>query len=192
MKSQVTLGDGKRHNVEGKGVVAVQTKDGTSKLIHDVLFVPSLAQNLLSVGQLAQKGYIVKFEGDHCLLIDKRTKQLMTKIKMTPNKVYPLKMASVENYASYSLKNECDKSLLWHLRFGHLHFNGLKLLERKEMVLGLPSIKDKEQTICEGCIFGKRHRLPFFKSSWRAKVPLELVHTNIWGPATVPSLAGRR
>lgn len=32
MKSQVTLGDGKRHNVEGKGVIAVQTKKGTLNL----------------------------------------------------------------------------------------------------------------------------------------------------------------
>lgn len=41
-------------------------------------------------------------------------------------------------------------------------------------------------------IFGKQHRLPFSKSSWRTKVPLKLVHTDIWGPATVPSLAGKR
>ena len=44
LRSQVTLKDRKGHNVEGKGVVDVQTKEGTSKLINDVLFVPDLIQ----------------------------------------------------------------------------------------------------------------------------------------------------
>ena len=84
-----------------------------------------------------KKGYIVILEGDHCLLVDKKTKLLLTEIQMTPDKVYPLKMAFVGSHKSYSLKSESDESLLWHLIFGHLPFNGLKLFKQKEMVLGL-------------------------------------------------------
>ena len=40
--SQVKLGDGKLYEVKGKGVVFVQTKEGKSKLIHEVLYVPGL------------------------------------------------------------------------------------------------------------------------------------------------------
>lgn len=60
--SQVKLGDGKLHDVKGKGVISVQTKRGKSKLMHDVLYVPGLTQNLLSVGQLMKKGYKMIFD----------------------------------------------------------------------------------------------------------------------------------
>ncbi|KAK2981110.1 hypothetical protein RJ640_021164 [Escallonia rubra] len=38
----------------------------------------------------------------------------------------------------YKEKNETS---LWHLRYGHLNINGLKLLSQNEMVLGLPKIE---------------------------------------------------
>lgn len=34
--------------------------------------------------------------------------------------------------------------------------------------------------------------LPFSKSAWRAKTPLELVHVDIFGPTRTPSLGGNR
>ena len=46
----VKLGDGLLKKVEGKGTIVVHTKEGNQKFIHDVLDVPSLSQNLLSVG----------------------------------------------------------------------------------------------------------------------------------------------
>ncbi|XP_057540747.1 uncharacterized protein LOC130818601 [Amaranthus tricolor] len=52
IKSQITLGDGSNQVVAGKGTIVVKTKNGSSKFIPDVFYVPGLAQNLLSVGQL--------------------------------------------------------------------------------------------------------------------------------------------
>lgn len=46
--------------------------DGTHQLIHDVLYVPNLAQILFSVGQLAQRDFMVKFENDSRLISDKK------------------------------------------------------------------------------------------------------------------------
>jgi len=43
--SQVKLGDEKLQKIEGKGVIAVQTKRGKSKYMSDVLYVPGLTQN---------------------------------------------------------------------------------------------------------------------------------------------------
>ena len=53
-----------------------------------------------------------------------------------------------------------DESWLWHFKFGHLNFGGLKLLHTKNMVKGFPLI-DKLERVCEGCILGKRHRDTF-------------------------------
>ena len=80
-----------------------------------------------------------------------------------------------------------DTSWQWHLRFGHLSFDGLKLLSQNEMVKGLSSIDHLEQ-LCEGCLLGKQHRsFPKKASSWGSK-PLQLVHTDVYGPIMLTSL----
>ena len=43
------------------------------KLLHDVQFVPTLAHNLLSVGQLMTSGYSVMFDGSSCVINEKKT-----------------------------------------------------------------------------------------------------------------------
>ena len=40
------------------------------KLISDVLYVPEIDQNLLSVGQLLEKGFKLFFKHKHCLIHD--------------------------------------------------------------------------------------------------------------------------
>lgn len=80
---------------------------------------------------------------------------------MAPNDVFPFSMP---------LKNCVFKTkvlyeyVLWHLRYGHLNYQGLKLLKQKNIVIELPSLHMKER-ICEGCIYGKMHILPFPKTS---------------------------
>lgn len=58
------------------------------------------------------------------------------------------------------------------------------------MVIGLPRIS-KINKVCEGCIYGKMHRLSFQKTAWRARAPLELVHSHICESRT-PSLNGSK
>ena len=49
--SKVKIGNGDFVAVHGKGEVAVDTPSGI-KLISDVLYVPEISENLLSVGQM--------------------------------------------------------------------------------------------------------------------------------------------
>ena len=53
--------------MNGKGTVAISTNRGT-KLIFDVLYVLEIDKNLLSVGQLVEKGYKVFFENKSSLI----------------------------------------------------------------------------------------------------------------------------
>ena len=52
IKSSITFGDGRTQEFTGKGTIVVKSKNGFTKYIQDDLYVPGLAQNLLSVGQL--------------------------------------------------------------------------------------------------------------------------------------------
>ena len=59
--SKVKLGNGEYVEVKGKGSIGVATKQG-NKTIHDTLYVPALDENLLSIGQLLEHDYSLKFD----------------------------------------------------------------------------------------------------------------------------------
>lgn len=46
-----------------------------------------------------------------------------------------------------------------------------------------------EKVICEGCQFGKAHRLPFAKSDSRSKAHLKYIHGDVMGPTRTPSFS---
>jgi hypothetical protein len=47
-------------------------------------------------------------------------------------------------------------------------------------------------TICGGCEEGKGHRQPFPSSSSRANKPFQLIHVDLYGPVTPPTITGAR
>ncbi|KAE8674463.1 CC-NBS-LRR class disease resistance protein [Hibiscus syriacus] len=79
------------------------------------------------------------------------------------------------------------KSNLWHQRLGHMSEKWMKTLLSKGK---LPDLKNVDVGLCEDCIFGKQKKVSFAKISKTPKAKkLELVHTDVWGPSPVPSLA---
>ena len=90
------------------------------------------------------------------------------------------------------ISHQYDESMIWHQSYGHLHFNPMNFFHTKIMVQGLASISIEDQ-VCEGCIFGKQHRVPFpLGLAWRARGPLKLIHTDLCGLMKTPSLNGSR
>jgi len=67
--SKVRIGNCGYISVKGKGTVTISTCSGT-KLISDILYVPNIDQNLLSVGHLIKKGFKVSFEHQYCFIYD--------------------------------------------------------------------------------------------------------------------------
>ena len=59
--TKIEVGDGRYISAKGKGIVPITTNSGT-KTISDVLYIPEIDQNLLSVGQLLEKGFMVFFK----------------------------------------------------------------------------------------------------------------------------------
>ena len=52
---QVRLGDNKSIQVEGEGTVGISTSPHNIMLVHNIRYAPTLAHNLLSVGQVLSK-----------------------------------------------------------------------------------------------------------------------------------------
>ena len=60
---------------------------------------------------------------------------------------------------------------------------------RHSSTVGLAVREEQGDLTCEPCLLGKAHRLPFPQSSRTvASAPLELVHLDLWGPASTPTL----
>ena len=58
------------------------------------------------------------------------------------------------------------------------------------MVIGMPPIKLIHDGVCKGCALGKNVRKPYSSSSRRSKGILNLIHSDLCGPMTTPSLGG--
>src|SRR5262249_21172300 len=76
---------------------------------------------------------------------------------------------------------------LWHRRLGHLSFGYLKKLQ-PSLFLNL-HISEFQCDICE---LAKNHRVPHFPSLNKCSEPFMVIHSDIWGPAKVPSISKAR
>ncbi len=66
-------------------------------------------------------------------------------------------------------------------------------LSRAGRIEGLSQVsgKDVNDFVCESCILGKGKHLPIPIEN-RSQQPLSIVHIDLWGPATTPSIGGCR
>ncbi|CAL2229802.1 unnamed protein product [Prunus armeniaca] len=188
LTSKVKMGTGEVVPVAGKGTLVIKTKLG-KKHIHEVMLVPGLEENLLSVGQMMEHGYHLVFGGNVVSVYDNQSLEiLIVKVQMTNNRCFPLTMMPASELVLKASVTHCLQT--WHKRLGHLNERSMKLLENQGMVHGLPHL-EQMSVVCDGCMQGKQHRDSFpLESTWRASNPLELVHTDICGRMKTESLSG--
>ncbi|CAL8078779.1 unnamed protein product [Prunus armeniaca] len=187
---KVQMPTGELVSIAGMGTLVLDTNSGT-KFIKEVMYLPGLRENLLSVGQMDEHGYHLVFGSNMCSIFDDASlENLIMKVEMRKNKCYPLSLSS-NTYVALRA-GVSHFTWIWHKRMGHLHLKGLNQLKEKEMVHGLPHLEVVD-TVCEGCQFGKQHREWFPKNqAWRASTPLELIHMDLCGPMQTESLAGNK
>nr|GEX05975.1 uncharacterized mitochondrial protein AtMg00810-like [Tanacetum cinerariifolium] len=82
-----------------------------------------------------------------------------------------------------------DESKLWHRRLGHLNFKTMNNLVKGNLVRGLPSKLFENDQTCVACQKGKQHRASYkSKTENSIKIPLHLLHMDLFGPTFVKSL----
>ncbi|GKU86234.1 hypothetical protein SLEP1_g783 [Rubroshorea leprosula] len=179
-QDKVKFGDNSTIAVKGrgKGKITIRAKDNSVQTIANVLYVPNLKSNLLSLGQLQKKGYEILIKDGVCQVRDSKL-GLIAKVKMIGNRLFPLYLQTIDlSCLSTKLKNT---AWLWHCQYGHLYFGGLKALQQNKMVNGLPHF-DSPLEIYEIYVVSKQHHDSFPKDrSWRAKRVLDLVYSDLCG-----------
>ncbi|EOX92993.1 Uncharacterized protein TCM_001856 [Theobroma cacao] len=174
--SSVKIGNGFILNAVGKGTVAIQTASGTSYVLN-VLLVPEITQNLLSVGQLIDEDYMLVFKNNACTIYESSGVYMMF-VPMVRN-CFSVKWG---NLCLSAIESSSEQIYLWHKRLGHCNYKSLLQVSASGLLLNLPKLHG-DGPICSFCQYGKLTRRSFPKASLnRAEHRLEFVHSDVAGP----------
>lgn len=166
-----------------RGVVELRTSEGHTLKLLDVLYVPEMKVNLVSVKSIERSGFIVVFGNDsHGIYekIDHRTTRmkLICRISLI-GKLYSLNLETIHN-SMFEMANYSSE-YLWHCRLGHVSIHALKKMKKKSLLL-LPELSDSLPH-CKACIQAKLTVKPFAKKKLNpAKHILQRIHSDVCGP----------
>jgi hypothetical protein len=182
---KIFVGDDRSLSVVGSRTIQVDNGH-----FNDVLCVPSLSCNLLSIYQITHsgEGKTVVFSPHQVVIKDLKDPQhvLATGIDDDITRLYKFDNFGSSSFPSFFVSHSDDLSKRWHERFGHLNYRSLQQLCNQQMVTGLPLVSCRDG-VCAGCVLGKHHRDSFDKrASWHASTPLQLVHSDLRGPLSSP------
>lgn len=151
--------------------------------VNNVLHVPGLNVNLLSVGKIVEQGNTVTFDKANGCTITNASKQIIANCKYD-NGIYKFS----EDRMKCLIANKKDDAFLWHRRLGHVNFQCLKKM-RDGGVIGI-NFDDDGARIgkCETCAQGKQTRNPFGTSETKSTQILEIIHSDLCGPMETQSI----
>lgn len=161
---------------------------GSSKIyiinLHNVLYVPQITKNLLSVSKLtSNNNVIVEFDHDFFFVKDKVIGNVLLKGTLKYG-LYQLSDATQTNKNSYLYLLVKEN---WHKKLGHPNN---KALDRVLKICNVKTSPSDQLEFCEAYQLGKSHLFPFKAYSSHAQEFLELVHTDVWGPSPINSISG--
>lgn len=172
----------------GSTIVSPHSSDDEIPL-QNVYYVPGMKKNLLSGAQLTSSGLFVLF--------GPRDVKVYRDLEIIEEPV--MKGQRIESvYVLSTLTADVDKTRrnetadLWHMQLSHVTYSKLDVMMKKSMLKGIPQIEVRTDTVCVGCQYRKAHQLPFEESTFKAKEPLELIHSDVFGPVKQASIGGMR
>ena len=174
------------YKVIGIGDITLKLDSGYVLKLRDVRFIPEMARNLISVGELEKNGFTRKIENE----MIKMFKEAMVVCKgVRRNGIYalPAKVVSSLGFHIDSINSDAIKKC--HNRLAHVSVRGLKFLNDKG-VFGKDYVSDIP--FCDHCVLGKHHRLSFSSNVHRASRALECIHSDLWGLASNRTFSGNR
>ncbi|CAL9098073.1 unnamed protein product [Musa textilis] len=143
----ITFGDNNQGKIIGKGTI-----DNKSTFsIDNVLLVDGLKYNLLSISQLCDNGYIVRFESNACIIEKPHNSTSIIAIKQ--NNIYTINLDDLSSETCFSALN--DDAWLWHRRLGHASMKLISQITSKNLIRGIPKVNCKCFILNEKDALGK-------------------------------------
>lgn len=211
---QIHMGNGTGLQIQHIGQSNFCSKFNSRILsLKQLLHVPSITKNLLSVSKFSSDNNVFfEFYPNYCCVKDQVSKAILMEGRVkdglyifdppqfTPN-ILQQPSRSQESQGSFlsksvnqscSINSELVNSKislcnLWHNRLGHPSF---QVVQTVMSSCNLPSVNKTNFDFCSACCLGKIHKFPFPTSTTEYHTPLQLIHTDLWGPSPTPSFHG--
>lgn len=155
--------------------------------LNNVLHVPDACKNLVSVHRLAADNNVfLEFHPNFFSIKDQATKTTLLRGRCRGG-LYPLppNTHGGKKQVLGAIKPSIER---WHRRLGHPSF---EIVRRMVSQNNLPfSSRDNNEIVCDACQQAKSHQLPYPISTSVSHVPLDLIFSDVWGPA--PNFFGRK
>ena len=112
-----------------------------------------------------------------------QSKSILLSSTITPSLLTVNKILGPESMLSVNCNEHCTSNKLldiWHMRLGHPNVNALKTLSTCNI-----SFRNRTSGLFfyKACQYGKQHRLSFKHSETKISKSLEIIHSDLWGPA---------
>jgi hypothetical protein len=183
-------------DIIGQGKFKLKLMDGRIRTLPGVLHILGLARNLISVRKMDDVGvqivfYKESYKMDQGKMVLLKGVQIGTLYKLVGSTIWDGRNNFVfPEIGDEEEKNPTvygEKTMLWHKMLGHIGEKGLQVLDDKNMVEGMSKFS-LDFYLCEHCIYWKKTWVRIPSGATRAKEILELVHNDVFGPVSVPSL----
>lgn len=171
--NEIVVGNNSRLEVQCAGDINIKISDEQTTrntTLKNVLCIPGICANLLSVSQMAKHGCTVVFDSECCKVFNAKW-DLIAKAPLVDD-LYRLK-CSMDRTPTAMIA--VDKQL-WHRRMGHSCDTNLEKV--KSAVTGIEYTNGSSEA-CVTCVQGKQTRASFNESQNRASGVLDLVHSDV-------------
>ncbi|KAL6334026.1 hypothetical protein AAG906_000080 [Vitis piasezkii] len=173
----IMIGDGSSLPITHTGSTSFTTHN-TSFKFDNVLCVPSMRKNLISISQFCTSNNVsVEFLPSSFHVKELRTGEILLK-GHTKDGVYEWQISFSSTAPLVVFSSVKTSSFEWHHRLGHLAFLILKhIVSHYQLDLSSSLISD---FLCNACHCNKSHKLPFSTSTVVSSQPLEIIFSDVW------------
>src|SRR6185437_12194758 len=189
---EIILGDNHTLQAIGEGTYYTTVKsphgDYSGKLI-DVLYVPNITKNLLSVGNITNNNANAIFRQFDCLITCATDNTILAYGGKEQNTYYLNCVPNQINMVNTAIDTNI---LLWHYRLGHASIPKIQQLSQGMAVgISIPKNISENFLSCKTCIKGKMHKTAISKIPAQCAQELFfLIHNDLCGLMNTPSKSG--
>jgi hypothetical protein len=187
----VRTADGTCISALGRGDVEIELPLGearTTVTLRNALYTPKMALTLISTHRIAAAGFAVNFKSHNCnILTPAPERKLIASIPQV-NGLYTIAApAQAQERANVAKLTVCEL----HCVLGHVAQGAVLHAVKEGLVEGVVLDAASAPEFCDTCTMAKAACQPFPEETKnRARAYGELIHTDLWGPAQVESVAG--
>ncbi|CAA7018700.1 unnamed protein product [Microthlaspi erraticum] len=179
---EVTIANGSRLPISHTGSAFLPTQSHFLTL-KNVLYVPNLYKNLISVYRLCNANQVsVEFFPVHFQVKDLRTGARLLQGR-TKDELYEWPMSTKNTISLFASPTPKTASHTWNSRLGHPSPSVLKTIVSQ---FALPfSDSSNNHSSCSHYLINKSHKLPFYSNTISSTKPLQYIYSDVWSSPIV-------